>query len=164
MTDDAPALFIGEVAFAPGNPDTIYVATGEGNVGVGVLKSTNGGQSWALAGSKPCSDLGRAASASIPTMPTSSWWRPRAAFPAATARDIPPPRPPTGVLRSTDGGTNWPATLTGQATALEVDPTNSSRQYAAIADQTPGFFTNDPTPSSNGIYRSTNGGVTWSTD
>ena len=71
-----------------------------------------------------------------------------------------PPRPPTGVLRSTDGGTNFTRILTGQATALEVDPTNFSRQYAAI---TQNFgFSDDPTPSPNGIYRSTNGGVTWS--
>jgi hypothetical protein len=45
------------VTFAPGNPDEIYIGTGEyvgtspsNHVGVGILKSVNGGQSWALMG------------------------------------------------------------------------------------------------------------------
>jgi hypothetical protein len=57
IADDAPTLSIGAVALAPGNPDVIYAATGEylgtsiaGHVGVGILKSVNGGQSWALVG------------------------------------------------------------------------------------------------------------------
>ena len=57
IADDAPTLSIGVVTFAPGNPDVIYVGTGEyvgtspsSNVGVGILKSVNGGQSWALMG------------------------------------------------------------------------------------------------------------------
>ena len=57
ITDDAPTLAIGAVAFAPSDPNIVYVATGESaggtgflHVGVGLLKSTNGGSTWALSG------------------------------------------------------------------------------------------------------------------
>ena len=58
ITDDAPMLATGAVAFAPSNPDTIYAATGEyagvrfTHVGVGILKSTNGGQNCHGAGGR----------------------------------------------------------------------------------------------------------------
>ena len=68
--------------------------------------------------------------------------------------------PQFGLRRSTDGGATWVPTLAGQASALEVDPTNFSRQYAAIFNQN--RLVIDPGNVSNGIYRSTNGGVTWS--
>ena len=166
ITDDAPTLAIGEVAFAPSDPDIVYVATGEthgslSHVGVGLLKSTNGGQNWALLGQS----LARSSVKRLQVDPNDANIVLVASERGMSGRnggEMVPPRPPTGVLRSTDGGTNWTRTLTGQATALEVDPTSFSRQYAAIADQAPGFFRDDPTPSPNGIYRSTNGGVTWS--
>lgn len=163
LTDDAPTLATGAVAFAPSNPDVVYVATGESgwSVGVGILKSTNGGQNWALVGQS----LARTSVRRLRVDANDANILSVASARAGSGRDgtsIAPPRPATGVLRSADGGITWSVTLAGQATALEVDPTNSSRQYAAIADQFPGFFNNEPTPARNGIYRSTNGGVSWS--
>lgn len=160
ITDEAPTLAIGAIAFAPSNPDIIYVATGESfvwssflaHVGVGLLKSTNGGQSWALLGQ---SSLGRSAVKRL-------WVDPgdanvlvaaasRSSFGREGADPTTVPAPSHGMLRSTDGGANWTRTLPGEPTALEVDPRSFSRQYAAIA------VANDR----NGIYRSTNGGVAW---
>jgi hypothetical protein len=49
--------FIGAIALAPSNPNIIYVGTGEGNqgcdcyYGVGILKSTDGGNTWTTLGS-----------------------------------------------------------------------------------------------------------------
>lgn len=163
ITDDAPTLAIGAVAFAPSDPDIVYVGTGETGwkVGVGILKSTNGGQSWARRGQS----LGRSAVRRLQVDTNDANIVLVASARANSGRDgsdIVPPRPPYGILRSTDGATTFTRTLAGQVTALEVDPTNFSRQYAAVADQSPRFF-NEPTPSDpNGIYRSTNGGVTWS--
>src|SRR5450756_2235214 len=50
--DDQPTGSIGDVAVAPSNPNTVYVASGEGiqrpdlSVGHGVYKSTDAGKTW----------------------------------------------------------------------------------------------------------------------
>lgn len=68
LTDNAPSLAIGALAISKSNPDVLYAGTGEGNLqyystvyalssapgvylGVGVLKSTDGGASWSNTGS-----------------------------------------------------------------------------------------------------------------
>ena len=49
VTDSAPTLATGAIAFAPSDPNVVYVGTGESagvsfaKVGLGVLKSTDGG-------------------------------------------------------------------------------------------------------------------------
>ena len=159
ITDDAPTLATGAIAFAPSNPDVVYVGTGEAgtftsvaHVGVGLLKSINGGQTWALLGE---TSLARGAIRRLRVDPNDANVLSVALTRANFGRDGngPPPSPPAyGVLRSTDGGATWNRTLAGIATALEVDPRSFSRQYAAVATG------NDR----NGVYRSTNGGVTWS--
>jgi hypothetical protein len=75
-----------------------------------------------------------------------------------------PAPPPYGVFRSVDGGASWTRSLTGIASALEVDIHQISHaKYAAIAEQRVGSALGDqPGASPNGVYRSTNGGVTWS--
>ena len=159
ITDDAPTLATGAVAFAPSNPDIIYVGTGEsltfaGNVthiGVGLLKSTNNGQTWALLGQ---SLFDRGSITRVQVDPNNAEVVSVALSRGGYGRDgseVPSP-PSYGVLRSTDGGANWTRTLTGVPSALEVDPRSYSRQYAAIAVG----------GSPNGIYRSRDGGVTWS--
>src|SRR5262249_27665026 len=73
------------------------------------------------------------------------------------------PAPEYGVLRSTNGGTTWTLTLPGEVTALDLDPSNFSNQYAAIGlwcrPVCQPVFSNS---RSNGLYRSTDGGQTWS--
>jgi hypothetical protein len=52
LFDDQPTLAIGDMELAPGNPEVIYVGTGEASTnqdayyGLGVFKSTDGGQTW----------------------------------------------------------------------------------------------------------------------
>jgi hypothetical protein len=54
VTDSAPTLATGAIAFAPSDPNVVYVGTGESagvsfaKVGLGVLKSTDGGDNWTL--------------------------------------------------------------------------------------------------------------------
>jgi len=45
---------------------------------------------------------------------------------------FPPNVPPRGIFRSTDGGMSWSQRQVGDATDLEVDPTNFDNQYAGI--------------------------------
>jgi photosystem II stability/assembly factor-like uncharacterized protein len=173
MIDDVPTLAIGAVAFAPGNPEIIYIGTGESaggasfaHVGIGILKSTNGGRSWALSGE---SSFSRGSIRRLHVDPNDPNVVMAASSRGGFGRDagvVPPAPPPAGVLKSVDGGTSWTRTLAGQATALEVDPRSFSRQYAAIADQRVGVrLSSDSTDQAavtNGVYRSTDGGVSWS--
>jgi photosystem II stability/assembly factor-like uncharacterized protein len=158
ITDDAPTLATGSIAFAPSNPDIIYVGTGEGhgggfsNVGVGILKSTNGGRTWALLGQ---SSLARMSIKRLRVDPNNPDIIVVASTRGGHGRDAgdvtTTPSGPRGVQRSTDGGATWTRTLAGESTALEVDPRSFARQYAAIMVGS----------DRNGIYRSMNGGVTW---
>src|SRR5206468_1625602 len=45
---------------------------------------------------------------------------------------FPPTVPPRGIFRSTDGGMSWSQRQAGDATDLEVDPTNFNNQYAGV--------------------------------
>jgi hypothetical protein len=53
-TDDQPSLAVGAVAFAPGDPAVVYAGTGQGELlaalGVGLLRSGDGGATWRLLG------------------------------------------------------------------------------------------------------------------
>lgn len=167
MAEDAPTLAIGAVAFAPSQPQVIYVGTGESasvgfaRAGAGLLKSTDAGRTWSLLGA---SSLARASVKRLRVHPAN----PDLVL-AATARggfgrdsfEAAPLPPPFGILRSLDGGVTWIRTLAGQATALEIDATNFANQYAAIADQRVGALNDSPGSAPNGLYRSTNGGQTW---
>jgi PKD repeat protein len=52
ITDDFASLGVSDIAISPQNPDIIYIATGDRDgrsaYSIGVYKSTDGGQSWAV--------------------------------------------------------------------------------------------------------------------
>jgi uncharacterized protein (TIGR03437 family) len=173
LSDAWPTMSIGAVAFAPSKPAIIYVGTGEpdpgagggfGQTGLGIMKSTDGGKTWSLLAA---SSFARATVKRIRINPTNPnivlAGTSRGGFGRDSQEGAPSP-PPFGILQSSDGGSTWTRTLNGQATALEVDPTNFNNQYAAIGDQRgPNGRDNDSADSvPNGVYRSTDGGHTWS--
>ena len=176
LTDEAPTLAIGAIAFAPSDPDIIYVGTGEAasvgfaKAGLGMLKSIDGGATWDLLGAL---SLARASVKRVRVDPANPDVVLALASRGGIGRDsqegAPPAMagtepPPFGVFKSTDGGSTWVRTLGGQGTALEIDGTNFTRQYAAIGDQRLGVLTDPPgsPPNAiNGVYRSTNAGVSW---
>ena len=154
LTDAEASLGMGAIAFAPSDPGIVYAGTGEATFsglsyyGAGLLKSTDGGASWQLLA--PGVFAGRAFS-DIRVDPASP-----AVLLAATVQGgygSPPAPPPTGVLKSTNGGASWSMRLAGQATDLEIDPTDFHRQYAGL-----GFWGVDPR---NGVYRSFDAGESW---
>jgi hypothetical protein len=162
------------VAFAPSNPKTIYVGTGEPDapggfthVGLGIMKSTDGGQTWNLLAA---SSFARGSIKRVRVHPTNPNLVVATVSRGGFGRDSQEgaPNPPLfGVLKSIDGGATWTRTLGGQATALEIDPTNFNNQYSAIGDPygslgPTGFSNNPPGSLPNGVYRSTDGGGTWS--
>src|SRR5262245_16031957 len=179
LTDNQPTLATGAIAFAPSDPSTIYASTGEATgtgpslSGVGILKSIDGAKSWTLIAA---SSFARAAVKRIRVHPSDPNVLLAASSRAGFGRDAfeaSPNPPPFGILRSTDGGMTWMRKLGGQASALEVDPTNFNNQYAAIGDQRVGInfnfalapgsasYNDPPGDAVNGVYRSMDGGQTW---
>jgi photosystem II stability/assembly factor-like uncharacterized protein len=147
-TDFQASLNIGAIAVAPSNPSIIYAGTGEGDFvglqGKGVLKSSDGGNSWTLSGQSQFS--GKTISA-IVVDPTN------ANRVLLTIADGPAP---AGIWRTLDGGTTWTnVALSGASmTGLVMDPTNAQILYAAAGWVNGNAF--------NGVYRSTDGGTSWS--
>ncbi len=159
LTDEQESLAIGAVAFAPSNPNIIYAGTGEAPLGglpyagLGLLKSTDGGKTWQL--------LAEATFAGIcfsdikvdpknPQIVVAAVAQGPSGFGATK-----PQAPVGGVFKSTDGGVSWNRSLglNSWATDLETDPSDFSRQYAALGLQ--GGSAN------NGLYRSENAGSGW---
>ncbi|MGH8007987.1 MAG: WD40/YVTN/BNR-like repeat-containing protein, partial [Candidatus Binatia bacterium] len=157
-TDDQASLSMGAIAFAPSNPNIVYAGTGEAvfsgdaYAGAGLLKSTDGGDSWQLLA---VSTFAKTAFSDISVHPTNPDTVLAATTHGFAGRGVsaPFPPPPTGIFKSTNGGVTWSQQLDGEATDLEVDPGNFNKQYAAIGN----IFDS----SANGVYRSTDAGETW---
>jgi hypothetical protein len=157
LTDSQASLAMGAIAFTPSNPSIIYAGTGEPNrstsfAGAGLLKSTNGGNSWTLLGSVI---FAQTSFSDIKVNPTN----PEVVLVGTTigraGRNLssPPSPPARGIFKSTDGGLTWSRKLGEEASALEANPSDFTKQYAAIGN----FFGG----ASNGVYRSTDEGETW---
>lgn len=151
----------GDVAIFEGNPDILYVGTGEQNNrqssswGNGVYRSNDAGKTWTHLGLAATRHIGRMA-----IHPTNS----EVAFVAA-AGDLWKATPDRGVYRTTDGGRSWEKvlyvdSLTG-ATDLVVNPRDPNLIVAATYQRlrTPWGF-NGGGPGSR-VYKSTDGGTTW---
>jgi photosystem II stability/assembly factor-like uncharacterized protein len=159
--NDGNTLSIGAIAVQPDNPNVVYVGTGEGAVrnsisfGDGIYKTTDGGRTWTHLG---LTDTERFARIAID--PTN----PRIVFAAALGHAF-GPNTQRGVFRSTDGGATWHRVLyvnpTTGASDVAIDPKNPRIVYAGMYDyqRTPWSFRSGGPGS--GLYRSSDGGTTW---
>ena len=157
VADNLTDVSIGSIAFAPSNPQIVYAGAGDGvnrtYFGAGVLKSTDGGQTWARI--------------SDSTLPTFSVVRQVAVDPndpntvyAVQYNRINTTTNSTlasGFFRSTNGGVSWTRTLAGLFRNMAIEPGQPQNLFLAARRVDP---TNAATPP--GIYRSANGGQTWS--
>jgi photosystem II stability/assembly factor-like uncharacterized protein len=156
-----PVSSIGAVAIDPRDHNVIYVGTGEpclrGNIshGNGVYKSVDGGKTWAHIGLDDTRHISK-----ILIDPKN----PDTVLVAAIGHAY-GPNAERGVFRSTDAGKTWQKVLykddkTG-AVDLVFDPHNSHILFAALYQEvrTPYSFTSGGPGS--GIYKSTDGGATW---
>jgi photosystem II stability/assembly factor-like uncharacterized protein len=161
--DDALSLSIGDIEIAPSNPSILYAGTGEANAGggslayegVGVYKSTNGGDSWQHCGLEYSGSIGR-----ILVHPQD----PNRVYVGAMGRLF-GNNAERGVYRSSDGGQSWEQTLflndsTG-AIDLAMHPSRPDTLYAAMWERVrrPEYYYYGG--YSSGIYRSYDGGDTW---
>ncbi|MBX7051789.1 MAG: T9SS type A sorting domain-containing protein [Flavobacteriales bacterium] len=133
-TDFLASIGVSDVAIDPTNTNIMYLATGDCDAGdtyaLGVLKSTDGGNTWNTTGLNWTVTQSR-----------------------STARILIDPNntqivlcvTSNGIYRTTDGGTNWAQVQSGSFKDLRMKPGDSNTWYA----------------SSDQFYKSTNGGVTW---
>ena len=163
LFDDQPIASIGALALAPSDPNVIYVGTGEAAIrsdityGAGVYKSSDGGAHWRALGLADTRHIGK-----VLVDPRNADVVLVAALGHAYG-----PNPERGVFRSSDGGRTWTKVLykdpdTG-AIDLAADPADPQVVYAALyqARRTPWEqYPPDEGPGS-GLYKSTDGGVTW---
>ncbi|MGA2253622.1 MAG: autotransporter-associated beta strand repeat-containing protein [Thermoguttaceae bacterium] len=137
------------LAVYPGNPSIIYAAAA--GPGGGILKSTNGGQSWTLLGN---SVFDQVAFGSLVVDPNDSNTLYVTVLYGPNNNNI----NSGGVYKSTDGGVTWTDTTalvhSGWASDIEMDPNDPSTLFAGLTQDT-------VNPASNGLYESTNGGGTW---
>lgn len=152
---------IGDLAYAPSNPDVVYAGTGEANnrqsssFGDGVYKSVDGGETWTHSGLRATQSIARVHV--HPTNPNTVW--------VAANGHLFGPNPERGVFKTTDGGRTWTKTLyvdesTG-ATDLVLHPTNPNRLYAATYQRRRSACCFVGGGAGSGIWRSDDGGDTW---
>lgn len=149
-----PILGVSSITFAPGDSMTMYIGTGEvynynaagtgaayrntrGSWGMGILKSTDGGQNWTKSLDWSYNQNHGIWAIKIPPSD------PNIVFAATTE----------GVYKSTDAGTTWNQMLNvPMATDILVKSDDPNMVVVVCGNfQSPGF----------GIYRSTDGGGNW---
>jgi hypothetical protein len=166
FTASWPASFpqpIGAIAMA--SDGALYAGTGEagpggGSItygGRGIYKSTDGGATWTNVGLTNTVTTGR-----IAVDPTD----PQRIF-VASSGDLFNPGGGRGIYLSTNGGGSWTRVLQGStattgAVDVAIDPSNPQRVYAAMWDHIRYPDLRVYGGLGSGIYRSTDGGTTWS--
>ena len=166
--DDQPVQSIGAIAIDPSNHQNVWVGTGEAwtrnsvSIGNGVYRSTDGGESWTHVGlpeservSKIIVDP-RASDTVYACVPGRLWSD-------STER---------GLYKTVDGGKTWTLVLKGSNAStgcgsVAMDPSNPDVLLAGLWDFRRQGWTfrsggNGPhAVSGSGLYRSTDGGKTW---
>ncbi len=127
---DLPSMGVSGIAIHPDSPDTIFIATGDGDgadtYSAGVLKSTDGGLSWETTGLNWNITQSRTTRA-LRMDPND----PSIMYCAAS----------NGLFRTMDGGDSWTQLTTGSFRDVEFMPGDTTMVYAC----------------SNQFYRSTDG-------
>lgn len=120
LTDDQPTLSMGAIAAAPGSPNIVYAGTGEGDnqsqLGVGLLRSSDGGQTWQLVPSNDLAGTGIYDIAVDPANALRVW--------VGTMEKL---------LESTNGGATWRVVQPVQTWDIAINPANPQEIFAATA-------------------------------
>ena len=139
---------IGSIFIEPTAPQNVWVATGDRNgacagyFGQGVYLSTDSGATWAQRNGGTSTKLALGVVNAVVVQPTNSSV---ILAGGGAGRDCPGNQ---GLYRSTDRGLNWTRVLIDQYVEDILFAPNSSTAYATVSGQ--------------GVYKSINGGSTWS--
>ena len=153
---------IGAIDVADSDPSVVYVGTGSDGIrsnvitGRGVYRSADAGKTWTLVGLERAGQIG-----AVVVSPVD----PNVVFVAAIGNPF-VPNPERGVYRTTDGGRRWEKVLylsdsTGAAD-LELAPDDPRVVYATMWRGQRKPWTIISGAREGGVYRSTDGGDTWS--
>ncbi len=160
VMDNAPTQNMGDIAVDWKN-GTIWVGTGENNAsrssysGIGVLKSTDKGETWQNMGLHDSHHFGRIII--NPNNPDEVL--------AAVIGHLYSPNEMRGIYKTTDGGKTWNKTLyineeTG-VIDLEADPNNFNVMYATSWQKDRKAWHFEGSGEGSDIYKSTDAGNTW---
>jgi photosystem II stability/assembly factor-like uncharacterized protein len=152
---------IGDVTIAPGDPNIVWVGTGEANNrqssswGDGVYKSTDGGKTWRNVGLTQSYHVAR-----ILVDP-----RDYDVVYVAAVGDLWAPGGDRGVYKTTDGGLTWVDVLSDGpdvgATDLVMDPRDNKVIYAALYQRRRAAWGFNGGGPGSAIYKTTDAGRTW---
>jgi photosystem II stability/assembly factor-like uncharacterized protein len=161
--DGQPSGSIGAIAVSLSNPDIVYVASGEGlqrpdlSTGDGIYKSTDAGQTWThLDDLRTGQQIGQLA-----IDPKD----PNRVFVAVEGHPF-GPNPERGLYRTLDGGKTFKRVLftndrTG-ASEVQIDPQHPNIVFAGMWQRQEAPWENGSFGGAEGgLYRSTDGGDTW---
>lgn len=141
-TDQLPVLEVGAVAVLPWAPHTVLLGSGEGNGagvwGLGMLRSTDGGETWQETSLNYELTDGHGFNAIAANPLTGAI--------LAAARD--------GLWRSTDDGQNWTLIAAGRWFDVKwvASPEDALKAYAVLGESA----------AAGGVYVSTNNGLSFS--
>jgi len=152
---------IGALALDPTNANVVYVGTGEANNSVdsydgnGLLRSTDGGQTWQSLGLQATARIARVA-----VDPSD----PDRIFVAAMGTQF-STGPGRGLYRSEDGGQSWSKVLfvsdsTGACEVL-INPAHPETVYCATLERVRRYTYRRAHGPESGIWRSADHGTTW---
>jgi photosystem II stability/assembly factor-like uncharacterized protein len=161
--DDALSLSIGDIAIAPSDPQIIYVGTGEANAGggsqtydgVGIYKSSDGGNNWTHCGLETSRNIGR-----MVVHPEN----PDIVYIAAMG-NLFSENPERGIYKTTDGGQSWQNVLYVSDSTGGIDivihPENPDTLYSALWERVRRPNRKSYGGLTCGIFRTFDGGLNW---
>ncbi|EZH72511.1 hypothetical protein ATO12_23980 [Aquimarina atlantica] len=122
LSDDLPQIGVSGIAIDPNNSNIIYISTGDDDANdsysIGVLKSTDGGNTWAKTGLEFSNSQTTSNDIYIDPNNSNTLW-------VATSQ---------GVYKTTNAGVAWTKTLNGDVKDIKLKPGDSNVIYAATKD------------------------------
>ncbi len=151
-SDNHIDLSVGSIAFAPSDNSIVYAGMGDkasNYFGSGVLKSTDGGQTWSRVSNTTLPSPGRISQIAVDSADSNRVYVAQYSNRQGNSSFA------SGFYLSTDGGVNWTRPISGLARDFIKHPTQPNTYYLAMAR------VDSSAPSTGGVFKSTDSGATW---